>query len=244
MQTVVATFIMNQRYSRLEEFPLELFHIIFDYLAPHDLLHAFKNLNKRFTLMLQQQPLYLPNNRMMSFEVYHSYLTKIIPDHSSQIVHLHLSEHRAPHAVDWFVNQVPVNELDWHSLKAVTIDDVPRHLLEKLLNNSSLLSNIHSLSLDIGYERYHCSDYDEIADYAIVIPLLNHLQELRSVYLRIGSRIINSYATMSIKHCHPMNIHQNLQTLLINECSTELLIELFDDGHLPQLRRLTITLSS
>jgi hypothetical protein len=204
---------MNHQYSRLEDLPLELFHFIFDYIAPHDLLHAFKNLNKRFTTMLEQQPFYLPNNRMMSFKVYHTYF-----------------------------NEVPLDELIWSSLKAVTIEDIPRHLFETI-NNSSLLTKIHSFSLDISAERYHHYEYEGLADYDIVIPLLNRLHELRSLYLRIEFYMNNNYTAMFLKHCHPMEIHQNLQSLSIDECSTELLIELLDDGHLPQLSRLSIGFS-
>jgi hypothetical protein len=50
--------------------------------------------------MLKQQPLYLPNNRHMNFDLYCEYLSSIIPDHVSQIVYLNLSERRAPYAVD------------------------------------------------------------------------------------------------------------------------------------------------
>jgi len=233
---------MNHQYSRLEDLPLELFHFIFDYIAPHDLLHAFKNLNKRFTTMLEQQPFYLPNNRMMSFKVYHTYFTEIIPDYASKVVYLHLSERHAPHAVDRFINEVPLDELIWSSLKAVTIEDIPRHLFETI-NNSSLLTKIHSFSLDISAERYHHYEYEGLADYDIVIPLLNRLHELRSLYLQIEFYMNNNYTAMFLKHCHPMEIHQNLQSLSIDECSTELLIELLDDGHLPQLSRLSIGFS-
>ncbi|CAF3150668.1 unnamed protein product, partial [Rotaria sp. Silwood2] len=142
------------------DLPLELFCVIFDYLAPHDLLRGFRKLNKRFTTMVKQQPLCLPNNRMMNFKLYHTYLMQILPKNSSKIVYLHLSERRAPDAVDWFVNKVPLNELVWPLLKAVTIEDIPCHLFETLLNDSSILSGIHSFSFDISYERYYHYDYE------------------------------------------------------------------------------------
>ena len=54
---------MNERRSHLQDLPVELFHHIFEYLTPHDLLNAFKNVNRRFDIMLAQQPLCSSNNR-------------------------------------------------------------------------------------------------------------------------------------------------------------------------------------
>ncbi|CAM4970768.1 unnamed protein product [Rotaria socialis] len=97
--------------------------------------------------MFAQQPLCLPKNRQMSTHLYYHYLKKIVSKHASQIVCLHLSERNALCAVDYFLPEVPLNELTWPSL---TIEDVSHNVLEVLLYHSSLLSKIHSLSLDVG----------------------------------------------------------------------------------------------
>jgi hypothetical protein len=83
---------MAERRSLFEDLPVELFYLIFEYLAPHDLFFTFKNLNRRFTSILNQQPLCLPYNRYMNFDLYLKYISSIIPEHVSQIVYLNLSE--------------------------------------------------------------------------------------------------------------------------------------------------------
>jgi hypothetical protein len=229
--------------TQCEDLPAELFCVIFKYLAPHDLLRAFKKLNRRFESMLQQQPLSLPSNRSMHFRLYYEYLTEIIPTYASQIVYLHLSERRAPHAVARFLCEVPLDSQFWPAVKAVTIEDVPRDVFEALLSDSSLLLKIQSLTLDISYQRYFCDEYHGCDDFAIVIPVLSLLPELRSLYLRIYNRsIIHDYATFH-ERFPEMHIHRHLQTLSIKECSRELLVELLGNGYLPRLRRLCASIS-
>jgi hypothetical protein len=234
---------MNQRPTHFEDLPAELFGVIFEYLLPHDLLHAFKKLNRRFKSILKQQPLSLPSNRSMNYRLDCDYLTKIIPKHVSQIVYLHLSERRAPHAVTQFISEVPINSRFWSALKAVTIEDVPRDVFEELLSHSSFLLKVQSLTLDISFHRYHSDEYDECGDFEIVIPVLSLLSELRSVYLHIINRsVIHDYSTFD-KRFPRMKIHQNLQILSINQCSRELLVELLNNGYLPNLHRLRVSIS-
>ncbi|CAF4634821.1 unnamed protein product [Rotaria magnacalcarata] len=68
---------MNERQFHFQDLPVERFCHIFKYLASHDLLNAFERLNRRFDIMLAQQPLCLPNNRQMSIQLYCHYLKKI-----------------------------------------------------------------------------------------------------------------------------------------------------------------------
>ncbi|CAF4986031.1 unnamed protein product [Rotaria sp. Silwood1] len=234
---------MTEQRSCLEYLSAEIFYLIFTYLAPHDLLRAFKKLNKRFTTILIQQPLCLPCNRHMNLKLYLRYLTKIIPKYASQFVYLHLSERRAPHALNLFISEVPLDKSTWPKLQAVTIEDVPCHLFGTLLDDNSFLSNIHSLSLDIDHDRYHHSQYEQFTDFNIVVPLLNFYPQLRSLYLRIGDRLSQNYLSLFDQHCPRINIHQNLQILTIDECSRELFIKLLNDGYLPRLRRLSVIIS-
>jgi hypothetical protein len=235
---------MSGQRSLLENLPVELIYLVFEYLAPHDLLYAFSNLNKQFTTMLVQQPLYLPNNRHMHFNVYLDYINSIIPKHVSQIVYLHLSERYAPHAIRQFISEVPLKTLNWPALKAVTIEDVPFYILSSLLNHSSFLSNVFSLSYDIVYERYYYFYHNYLADFNVAIPLLNRLPQLRSLYLRMNnSRLKDTYTAEFSRYSSPLIIHQNLHTLTIIECSLELFDKLLNDGHLPQLHRLRAALS-
>ncbi|CAF3973421.1 unnamed protein product [Rotaria sordida] len=233
---------MTEQRSCFEHLSAEIFHLIFDYLAPHDLLRAFKKLNKRFTTILTQQPFYLSSNRHMNFKLYLRYLTKIIPKYTSQFAYLNLSERRAPHALDLFISEVSLDKWAWPKLQAVTIEDVPSLLFGTLLGDDSFLSNIHSLSFDIGHDRYYHSQYEQFTDFNIVIPFLNYYPQVRSLYLRIGNRLCQNYFSLFDQHCPRINIHQNLQTLTIHECSRELLIKVLNNGYLLRLRRLSVTI--
>ncbi len=62
----------------------------------------------------------------------------------------------------------------------MTIEDVPCHILKSLLNDSPLLSNVYSLSIDINCKRYHYFEYKDFIDSGIIIPILKILPELRS----------------------------------------------------------------
>jgi hypothetical protein len=75
----------------------------------------------------------------MSHELYLDYLTSIVPKHASQIIYLHLSERYAPHAVDLFYRELPLDTLTWPALKAVTIEDLPLGLLGVLLYDTALI---------------------------------------------------------------------------------------------------------
>ncbi|CAF4803890.1 unnamed protein product [Rotaria sp. Silwood1] len=232
---------MNEQPRLFEDLSVELFNLIFEYLTPHDLFLAFNNLNQRFTSILAQQPLFIPNNRYMNLNLYLNYLISIIPNHISQIVYLHLSERRAPHAVDLFLSTVPLEAHNWSALKAVTIEDVPFHALEALLDDNSLLSNVHFLSIDIGIDRYHHSEYN-IYDFNVVLPVLEYLSELRLLRIRMHTHMNDNYSIDFNRYCPPMVIHQNLHTLMIHECSKELLVLMLNNGHLSQLYRLHVSL--
>jgi hypothetical protein len=231
---------MNAQRSQLEHLPIELIRFIFEHLAPHDLLFAFKNLNRRLTAILAQQPLCLPNNRYMNRDLYFDYIHSIVPEHASQIVYLHLSERYASHAVDYFWRELPLSKLTWPALKAVTIDDVPIGMLGILLYDSGLLSNIHSLSINIAYGRFHYSQYKIAADFATIIPILVELPELRSLYVRMNP-IYNGCYLLGLEQALPQIVtHRNLHTLTIVQCSREMLAKLLDNGHLPKLCRLHV----
>ncbi|CAF4352555.1 unnamed protein product, partial [Rotaria sordida] len=136
---------------------------------------------------------------------------------------------------------VPLEPSNWSALKAVTIEDVPFHALEALLDDNSLLSNVHFLSIDIGVDRYHHSEYN-IYDFNVVLPVLEYLPELRSLGIRMHTHMNGNYSINFNRYCPPMIVHQNLHTLMIHECSKELLVLMLNDGHLSQLYRLHVSL--
>ncbi len=125
----------------------------------------------------------------------------------------------------------------------MTIEDVPCHILESLLNDSPLLSNVHSLSIDIGFKRYHYSEYNDFADFGIIIPILNTLPELCSLRIRMNTRTHNNFTSEFSEHSFSLHSHQNLHTLTIVQCSRELLVVLLNNGYLPELSRLHVSLS-
>ncbi|UJR11811.1 hypothetical protein I4U23_015991 [Adineta vaga] len=226
---------------QFEHLANELIQLIFEYLAAHELFYSFKKLNRRLTAIVKRQPLCLPNNRHMTLDVYYDYLTSIIPKHTSQFVYLHLTERYAPHAVEFFRREIPINKLTWFSLKAVTIDDLPLGLFGLLLYDTTVLSHVHSLSLNFAFDCYHHSEYKIVADFAFIVPILTELPRLRSLYLRMHC-IYSSTYLIGLERARPQFVtHRNLHTLMMKECSRNLLVELLDQGHLPKLCRLHVT---
>ncbi|CAF1047873.1 unnamed protein product [Adineta steineri] len=240
---------MKRYRLQFEDLANELIQFIFEYLFPHELLYSFKELNRRLTSIVNRrltsivnrQPLCLPDNRYMNFDVYYDYLTLIITKHTSQIVYLHLSERYSPHAVEFFRNEIPINKLNWFSLKAITIDDLPLGLFGVLLYDTTIFSHIHSLSLNFAFDCYHFSEYKIVADFAFVVPILTELPRLRSLYLRMNCIYTNTYL-IGLERARPQFvIHENLHTLIIKQCSRNLLVEPLDQGRLPKLCRLHVT---
>ena len=239
---------MNEQRTRFEHLSVELFHLIFEYLAPHELLQAFTNLNDRFTAILAQQSLCLPNNRLMTYGLYQNYISKI-SDYASQIVYVHLSERYAPHAVDELLSEVcgDNDSFTLPALKAVTIQDVSPDTFHSLIEESSLLTNVRSLTFDTShphdYDCYHYPDYVHWIDIDYILPLLNNLPNLCSLLLRISSGFHDSYIDEMKSFVPLINVHPQLHTLSINECSRHLFVELLDHGLLPKLCRLNVVFS-
>ena len=125
-------------------------------------------------------------------------------------------------------------------MKAITIDDVPLGLFGVLLYDSGLLSNVHSLSINIRYGRFHYSQYKIVADFAMIIPVLTELPELRSLHVRMNTTYSSTYF-LGLELARPQIVtHTNLHTLTIVQCSREMLDDLLDNGHLPKLCRLHV----
>ena len=220
---------------------VELIRLIFEYLAPHDLLNAFEELNGRLSSIILQHPLSLPNNRRMSRDVYYDYILHILPDYSSQIVYLHLSERRAPHAVDSFLAELSHQSVSFPALKAMTIEDVPVRVYNSVMHSFLPLCHLHSLSIDLNGKHFHYySEYHSWADIDFVVPLLNSISELRSLYLRISPKYDRNYMRDLRVTSPRITTHSHLHTLSIDQCSLQLFVELLGKNRLPKLRHLHV----
>ena len=233
---------MNEERTQLEDLGVELFHLIFECLAPHELLQAFNHLNSRFTAILAQQPLCLPNNRQMPCELYQNYISKI-NDYASQTVYVHLSERYAPHAVDELLSEVCDDSFTLPALKAATIEDLPPETFLTLIEKSSLLTKVQSLTVDMSEDSYHYPDYVHLIDIDCILPLLNNLPNLCSLSLRISPGFRDNYINELKTFVPLIKTHPKLHTLSIHECSRQFFVELLDHGHLPKLRRLDVVFS-
>ena len=235
---------MNEERTQLERLSVELLHLIFEYLAPHELLQAFNNLNNRFTAILARQPLCLPNNRQMTYELYRNYISKI-SCYASQIVYVHLSERYAPHAVDELLDELCDDSFALPALKAATIQDLPPNTFLSLIEESSLLSKAQSLTFDMSLHDgcYHYSDYRHAIDIAYILPLLNNLPNLCSLTLRILPSFSCGYIEGLNSIVPLIKTHPKLHKLSINECSRQMFVELLKHGHLPKLGRLDVVFS-
>ena len=234
---------MSEERTRFEHLSVELFHLVFECLAPHDLLQAFSHLNNRFTAILAQQPLCLPNNRHMPVELYRNYISKI-NDYATQIVYVHLSERYAPHAVEELLAEVCDQSFTLPALKTAILDDLPPDAFLVLVDQStSLLTKAQSLCVNMSDDCYHHSDYVHASDIDYILPVLNNLPNLCSLSLRISPCFSDRYTDELKNIVSLIKIHPKLHTLSINECSRQLFVELLDHGHLPKLRRLNVVFS-
>jgi len=178
----------------------------------------------------------LPNNRRMSLEIYDDYIAYILLQYSSQIVYLHLSEHRAPHAVDSFLTEMDHHNFFFPNLKAITIKDVPVHIYNSLIHSFLPLCHLKSLSIDLNNNHYHYWDYNKWNDIDFVVPVLNSLSQLCSFYLRISSNYDKSYMDNLSVISPSITTHLNLHTFSIDQCSRQLFVELLGNNRLPILR--------
>jgi hypothetical protein len=161
----------NNSSTLFEQLPVELIRSIFEYLSPLDLLNAFEELNSRFSSIIRDHPLCLPNNRRMSLDDYDEYIEYILTEYSSQIVYLYLSEHRTPDAVQSFLFRMYDKKYQFPKLKAITIKDIPLDSYNTLLFTFLPLFNFQSLTIDINGNYYHCSDYDQWTDIDFIVPI-------------------------------------------------------------------------
>ena len=233
---------MSETRTQLEHLSVELFRLIFDYLAPHELLQSFDNLNNRFTAILARQPLCLPNNRQMPYELYQNYISKI-SDYASQLVYLHLSERYAPHAVEELLSEVDGESLTLSALKAATIQDLPPDTYISLIEDSSLLTQVRSLTVEMSNDCYHYSEYVSSIDMDYLLPVLNHLPHLCSLSLHISPCFSEGFVDELKSFVPSIKTHQALHTLSINACSRQLFVELLGGGYLPKLRRVDVVFS-
>ncbi|CAF3473579.1 unnamed protein product [Rotaria socialis] len=226
-----------------EHLPVEIIRLVFEYLSPHDLLDGFEELNSRISSIIRQHPLSLPNNRRMSMDVYDDYLTYILREYSSQIVYLHLTEHRAAQAVESFLDEMDRENFLFPSLKAITIRDVPGGVYDALVDHVLEILNPSALSIHLNNKLYHFSDYAAWNDIDFLEPVLNAIPQLCSLYLRISPAYEKSYMDDLDIACSRINTHWHLHTLSIGECSCPMLMKLLGNNRLPKLRNLHIKIS-
>ena len=230
---------MSDKRTQLEHLSVELFRLIFEYLAPHELFQAFDNLNSRFTAILARQPLCLPNNRRMPYELYQNYISKISA-YAPRLVYLHLSERYAPHAVDELLSKVAGESLTLPALKAAIIEDLPPNTFISLIEESSLLIEVRSLTFEMSEDCYHYSNYGHSIDMDYLLPVLNRLPNLCSLCLRMSPLFTEGFIDELKSFVPFIKTHPQLHTLSIDECSRQLFAELLGGGYLPKLRRLNV----
>ena len=232
--------------TRFEDLSVELFREIFEYLASHDLIAAFDNLNSRFVSIIRQLPLYLPNNANMSIDIYRSYIVDILPKYRSQIVSLHLAEGRCIGAVDWLLCKVEdyLFSAFTTTLRVIKLIDIHRSTFESLINHFHLVHHVHTLSIHLDIDMsnvdtlyYDQSQYMEKAYYWPTIA--SALPKLQSLLIFYNECMFDSTAIFNYDHM-TLPIAQNIETFTMNDCSWLLITTLLNNGHMPRLRRLFI----
>jgi hypothetical protein len=233
-----------------EDLAVELIRIIVEYVATHDLIFAFENLNSSFVSIIRQLPLYLPDNANMSIAIYRSYITDILPKYRSQIGSLHLSERQSVDAVEWLLRVVEHNPLSAFttSLRIIKIVDIRRSTLELLIDQFHLVPHVQTLSITLDMIQWTCADvYADQYSYlqqAFYWPtIVSSLPKLRS--LSISHNLYESYfGVIPDYNLMSLPIAENLHTLTIQEFPWLLITTLLNGGHVPNLRCLNLEFGS
>jgi hypothetical protein len=223
-----------------EDLANELILEIFVYLAPYDLLRAFENVNCRLLCIFSKQKLCLPNNRGMSRQVYHQYLTSILPTRQSQIVSLHLSERCAPGAVQWFLDTC-IYLLPNFPLRTLTIEGVSRQIFDLLLSKLHIFPHLQHMNIDIDMMQWYQDEYSNLPDIYYLFPVLKNIPQLQRFRFCRDSTGSSIVMYENIKLFPPVAYH--LHTLSIDSCSHELMIALLHSS-LPALRQLNVCFES
>ncbi|CAF4920385.1 unnamed protein product, partial [Rotaria socialis] len=199
---------MNERQFHFQDLPVELFRHIFEYIAPHDLLNAFERLNRRFDIMLAQQPLWLPNNRQMSIQLYCHYLKKIVTKHPSQIVYLYLSERSVPFNlhVTFLMSDANIeNELLLPIPLKQTFAPELRHINLKIFGDVPwILTFFADLQRYRQLDQMNISDYERFADYSHFprVAVLRHwltLSKSKIFTFKLNLDIIYAFSNREIR---------------------------------------------
>ncbi|CAF3253539.1 unnamed protein product [Rotaria socialis] len=199
---------MNERQFHFQDLPVELFRHIFEYIAPHDLLNAFERLNRRFDIMLAQQPLWLPNNRQMSIQLYCHYLKKIVTKHPSQIVYLYLSERTQLQNlhVTFLMSDANIeNELLLPIPLKQTFAPELRHINLKIFGDVPwILTFFADLQRYRQLDQMNISDYERFADYSHFprVAVLRHwltLSKSKIFTFKLNLDIIYAFSNREIR---------------------------------------------
>ncbi|CAF1188061.1 unnamed protein product [Adineta steineri] len=222
--------------SVFEDLPNELIVKVFVYLSPYDLLRAFENVNWRLLCILSKQKLCLPNNQGMSRQVYHQYLSSILPTRQSQIVSLYLSDQCAAGAVQWFFDTC-IYLLPNFPLRALTIEGVSRQIFDLLLSKLHFFPHLQHMTIDIHMMQWYREEYLNLPDFYYLFPVLKNIPQLES--LRFNRDPTRSSVVMyeNLKLFPPVAYH--LHTLSIDACSHDLIVALLHSS-LPVLRQLNV----
>lgn len=97
--------------TKFEDFANEIFLDIFDYLRPIDILYSFHYLNHRFQNLLYQQQMHLDLSTNVSLQTFHQLCSYFLPEYSSCIYSIRLSNFEACGSINLFLRQFP--QIDW-----------------------------------------------------------------------------------------------------------------------------------
>jgi hypothetical protein len=105
-------------------------------------------------------------------------------------------------------------------LKAVTIEDVPRHVLEILLYYWSFLSKIHSLSLDVDFVDFIVMNMMNVMISSLLFQFstasLNYSRSIYELPVMLA-RIIQRYLVKTVLLCLFIKIYKLFQWLNVQE---------------------------
>ncbi|CAF3169415.1 unnamed protein product [Rotaria sp. Silwood2] len=182
----------------LNYFPMEVLHMIFDYLKPNDLLHGFVEINSYIDTILHSYSRLRLNCKSMNKSAFYFICEHIYPNQVQSLV-LADDEH-TPGQIKLFMSLLPLIQfINLQSINIIQIDNVNllclvlSHLENHPLIQSLIVYNYH---MDISKRNSRC-----ITETLASLPSLKYLTFMQSSTLTTLKQPLLKLTHLTIRSC-------------------------------------------
>ncbi|CAF1647732.1 unnamed protein product [Adineta ricciae] len=136
-------------HMKIDRFPTELFHHLFEYFWADEILHSFSNLNDRIDSILKFYSAYRINFQSIRKSTFHLVCKQIRPE---QVLSLVISdENDTIGQSELFLSYFQIEQFT--NLRSLSLIHMKKESLHRFLQNLSNLKQLDSLSFDSSYRK-------------------------------------------------------------------------------------------